>query len=58
MKLKTEGSMQQAASDSTAPKFAIFVVLGHKGSLALQSSKEWKDVMVVFTPSRCLILLI
>jgi hypothetical protein len=34
MKPKTDGSMQQNASDSY-PNFVVFIVLGHKGSLVI-----------------------
>jgi hypothetical protein len=35
MKPKTNGSMRRAASDSSTPNFAIFIVLGHTGSLVI-----------------------
>jgi hypothetical protein len=33
LKLKPDGSMRRAASDSSTPTLPFFVVLGHKGSL-------------------------
>jgi hypothetical protein len=35
IKPKTDGSMGWDASDSSTSNFVVFIVLGHKGSLAI-----------------------